>query len=103
MTSLYYYGGNSMPSIDEFFDDINKMHKAPATMIFHHQQQQQQQQQAPVVHKKVHFTESEERVEVDGNGGKHQVCEERTIDMEADGFIKKRHKNFESCNTYKGY
>ncbi|KAG6384766.1 hypothetical protein SASPL_153584 [Salvia splendens] len=100
MTSLYYYGGNSMSSIDEYFDDINKMHKAPTTMIFHHQQQQQQ---APVVHKKVHFTESEERVEVDGNGGKHQVCEERTIDMEADGFIKKRHKNFESCNTYKGY
>lgn len=98
-----------MSSIDEYLDRINRMHRTP-TMIdnfseAHHNSSAYPEKhsdhrvnifhQAPeVVHKKVHFTQ---HVEVDRHGS-NEVYEEKTIDMEADGFIQKRHKNFE-----KGY
>lgn len=119
-----YYGGNSMSSVDEYLDRINRMHRAP-TMIDnfsseaprthppHHNSSAYAEKhsdrrvktfhQAPeVVRKKVHFTEHEKHVEVERHG-EREAYEEKTIDMEADGFIQKRHKNFESCNTFKGY
>lgn len=50
--------------------------------------------QACAAHKKVHFVENEKITDVDKNM-KHEVHEERSVDAEADGFIKQKHKNFE--------
>ncbi|KAH6815785.1 hypothetical protein C2S51_020605 [Perilla frutescens var. frutescens] len=111
-----YYGGNSISSIDEYLDRINRMHRMP-TMIEEspqpqtpprphhnnsvHQEKHHQYHEAPQLHRKVHFTEHEKHVEIDRHHN-HEVYEERTIDMEADGFIQKRHKSFDSCTTFKG-
>lgn len=50
--------------------------------------------QAPAAHKRVHFVENDKITEVDKKK-KREVREERSVDTEADGFIKQKHKNFE--------
>lgn len=112
-----YYGGDSMSSIDEYIERTNRLQRLPTLNEDysdipvhrsaypekhnnHHINmfQANKYQAAPEVHKKLHF--SEKSVEVDRNG-KHQVYEEKTIDVEADGFIQKRHRNFELSSTFK--
>ncbi|KAL8457959.1 hypothetical protein ACS0TY_034900 [Phlomoides rotata] len=112
-----YYGGDSMSSIDEYLERVNRLQRMPTVnddysdipvhrspypekhndhnmKIFH----ANSYQPAPEVHKKVHFTEKS--VEID-RSGKHQVYDEKAIDVEADGFIQKRHRHFESSSTFK--
>lgn len=57
-----------------------------------------EKRQSPEVHKKVHFVEVE-------RDGKSRGGEDKTIDAEADGFIQKKHNNFELCkwDTFKEY
>lgn len=49
--------------------------------------------QTPEVHQKVQFAELDRTTEVNRNG-KYEVIEER-VDVEADSFIQRKHKNFE--------
>lgn len=112
-----YYGGDSMSSIDEYIERVNRLqrmptvdedyanipvHKSayPARHGDHHLQifHANNYQPAPEVHKKLHY--SEEIFEIDRNG-KHEKHEEKTIDIEADGFIQQRHRDFESSSTFK--
>lgn len=48
--------------------------------------------QAPRVQKKFHFLDQERSVGIGGDG--KDDYEEKNIDMEADRYIKQRHKNF---------
>ncbi|KAA8540763.1 hypothetical protein F0562_024318 [Nyssa sinensis] len=69
-------------------------------MIFNHNvgyedegHESRRKHHAPAAHKKVHIVEYEQTTEYDRNGNCKVV--EESIDMEADGFIKQKHKNFE--------
>ncbi|KAK1433853.1 hypothetical protein QVD17_10771 [Tagetes erecta] len=53
--------------------------------------------------KQVQFVEHEEKVtEVVDNFGNHKVYKQ-SIDTEADGFINRKHKNFEAARTFNSF
>lgn len=117
------YGGESMASIDEYLERVTRMQRMPSMIsadyaeipvahkvfdksphpeffnVNHHQHQVPSPSE--VQHKKVHFVEHDTVVEV-GRDGKREVREERTIDVEADGFIQQKHRNF-NASTFKAY
>ncbi|KAI3464138.1 hypothetical protein Pfo_020801, partial [Paulownia fortunei] len=112
-SSSSYYGGDSKSSTDEYLERINRMLRTPtvitdfphfpnvhevlnnnSTYVEEHEDHQkkisQLNHQTPEVHKKVHIVEHEKTTEV-GRDGKR---EDKTIDVEADESIQKKHKNF---------
>lgn len=53
--------------------------------------------------KQVQFVEHDEKVtEVVDNFGNHKVYKE-SVDIEADGFINRKHKNFESAKSFNSF
>lgn len=122
-----YYGGDSRSSVDEYLERINRMQRTPSVIDDysdaphahkfynnnspyaekhddHHVKisHVNHQHQAPEEHKKVHFSEHQRTVEI-GRDGNREVYAEKTIDVEADGFIQQRHKNFDSSSTFRAY
>ncbi|KAL2465391.1 Uncharacterized protein Adt_41242 [Abeliophyllum distichum] len=92
----YHHHENSPVKHHEKYDPYNHHENSPAK---HHEQRY-----VPEGHKKVHFVEHTRSTEIDRDG-KHEVYEEKTIDMEADGYIQQKHKNFDNCNrgAFKAY
>ncbi|KAK4438547.1 hypothetical protein Salat_0189100 [Sesamum alatum] len=124
-----YYVEDSESSIDEYLECVTRTQRTPAVVcdypeaphahktrhnhpayaekhdhnhvkIFHGNHHHQ----PPELHKKVHFVKQESSTDV-GRDGKRHVYEEKSIDVEAEGFIQQHHKNFElsKWDTFKVY
>lgn len=104
---------------DEYYTHVSRMERMPSDVtgvphypnvhtIFNNRvtyeeeqgnpTQKHQKHHDPEDHKKVRFAEQEKTItdQVDNKKGKHVVIEE-SVDVEADGFIQKKHKYFEMC------
>lgn len=87
----------SFPNVHEVLNDKpsnadeNNYHQKKVTNKNHHQSSE----------KNVHFAEPDKKM---NEVGKH-VVDEKSVDVEADGFIKQKHKGFELCkwDTFKVY
>ncbi|KAG6413341.1 hypothetical protein SASPL_126050 [Salvia splendens] len=116
MSRSYDYHSSSY-SMDEYLERLNRIQRMPSMIgdcpnypnvheVLNKKptnkdknKYHQKNQQSP--EKKVHFAEIDMQV---ADAGKHGV-EDKSIDVEADGFIKKKHKGFALCkwDTFKVY
>ena len=116
MSRSYDYHSSSY-SMDEYLERLNRIQRMPSMIgdcpnfpnvheVLNNNptnkdknKYHQKNQQSP--EKKVHFAEKDMQV---AEAGKHGV-EDKSIDVEADGFIKKKHKGFALCkwDTFKVY
>ncbi|KAL3628897.1 hypothetical protein CASFOL_027943 [Castilleja foliolosa] len=133
MQRSYNYRDGSKSSIDEYIERVTRMQQMPSVLSdypevtkrhedHHHHpikiispNHDDRQHQAPethkkardYTHKKVYFTEHDDNIaiEIGTRGKKHDAYVEKSIDLEADGYITQKHKNFESCkyDTFKAY
>ncbi|KAL2243668.1 UNVERIFIED_CONTAM: hypothetical protein Sindi_0484800 [Sesamum indicum] len=124
-----YYVEDSESSIDEYLDRVTRMQRTPTVICdypdvqhahksrhnhppyaekheHHHVKnfRGSHQHHPHELHKKVHFVEQESVTEV-GRDRKCEVYQEKSIDVEAEGFIQQHHKNFElsKWDTFKVY
>ncbi|KAL2492528.1 Uncharacterized protein Adt_28156 [Abeliophyllum distichum] len=92
--SRHHIGGTTRSSASDYLEYITRMQRMPTMRVEKHENHHKNV--APGMHKRVHFVEHEENTEIDKNG-KNEVHEEKSIDIEADGFIAAKHKSFDSC------
>ncbi|KAL2515623.1 uncharacterized protein Fot_29594 [Forsythia ovata] len=111
--SSHHNGGTTRSSASDYLEYITRMQRMPtmipdiphypnvhevlnnnATYVEKHENHHKNV--SPGMHKSFHFVEHEENTEIDKNG-KGEVHEEKSIDIEADGFIAAKHKSFDLC------
>ncbi|GER27067.1 S-adenosyl-L-methionine-dependentmethyltransferases superfamily protein [Striga asiatica] len=111
-----YYSQGPRSPMDDYLERITRMQRTPTEItdyphfpnvheifINNLTHADNQKSQNPKPSKKVHIVEQEK----DTEAGKHEkvkVIQGKTIDFQADGFIKWNHKNFALCkwDTFKG-
>ncbi|KAK4427086.1 hypothetical protein Salat_1477500 [Sesamum alatum] len=115
-----YYKGGSNSAMDEYLERITRMLRTPTVIPDyphfpnvhqvldnsspyvekHNHTMYNQKHRAPEVQNKVHFVEHKTAT---GVGGKHEVYEDITIDVETDGFTQDKQNGFGLCkwDTFK--